>query len=69
MTALPNPGPELDALAERICDALFTNGSGAVATRLVLMDRQMYLGGWCRAAVADQIKAAILAIRASKEPA
>lgn len=40
-------------------DALFTNGSGQRADRLVLTSADgRDLGGWCRSAVADQIRVA-----------
>lgn len=50
-------------LAEQIARALFTNGSGDVAQRLVLtIDKPLHrdLGGWCEGAVVDKIEAAIL---------
>ena len=44
-----------------IVEALFTNGSGEKADRLVLVQEGVRgdLGGWCREAVEDQLKAAL----------
>lgn len=49
-------------IAERIAQCLFTNGLNQAAARLVLeMPTGPNGGGWCRAAVVDQI-AAVLAL-------
>ncbi len=49
---------ETRRIGERIADRLFTNGQGKRAGRLVLTvdgPPKLDLGGWCRAAVIDQI--------------
>ena len=53
--AFQAPSPDLSALAERVADALMTNGFGEKATRLVMVEDhpsgRRDLGGWCRRAV------------------
>lgn len=57
-------------LAMQISRDLFTNGTGQIATRLVLMNKEQYerlakqsgsrdMGGWCESAVEDRIFAAL----------
>jgi hypothetical protein len=47
----------LNRIVGRIVKRLFTNGSGMIASRIVLTDdNKRDLGGWCQAATFDQIK-------------
>lgn len=64
MTDTPNTSRPSEAALE-IAESLFTNGSGSKAERLVLWQdtTQRDLGGWCRAAVADRIDAALARAR------
>ncbi len=51
----------LDATIEEILNRLFTNGAGETAQRLVLeLENGRNGGGWCRNAVRDQIRDALL---------
>jgi hypothetical protein len=55
-------------IAEKIANALFTNGVGDRAFILRMHDRNdRYLGGWCKGAAIDQIRT-VLAL-AGKENA
>ncbi len=48
-------------LAKKIADALFTNGAGETAKRLVLeLEEKRTGGGWCRSAVIDSIEEVLL---------
>jgi hypothetical protein len=47
---------EAIAIATKIADELFRNGSGQKADRLVLVQGDRDLGGWCKAAVIDRIE-------------
>lgn len=59
---------ETRELAQRIADALFTNGAGQEARRLVLeLDGGRDGGGWCKKAVADRIAAALSSTAAPPE--
>lgn len=52
----PPPMPRLvERIAEEIVEDLFKNGLHEEADRLVLMQGNRDLGGWCRKAVKDRI--------------
>ena len=52
---------EMDVIAERIADDLFVDAAGEEADRLVLwIDAdERNLGGWCKRAVADRVRAVL----------
>lgn len=55
-----------DDIAKRIAERIFTDGRGASAARLVLDYKDTMGGtGWCREAVADQIRAELAPLLAA----
>ena len=50
----------VEAAPDKVVDTLFVNGDGQHATRLMLVDADdRDLGGWCKGAVRDVIRAAL----------